>query len=316
MSPALQPPRPNRWTPFLKRDGQHPPCDNSSSGEGGPTQVHLSTLGAELVSQGNCGALVPGGQDIIIKAQQTMMELHPDWLFIELDGQNAFNSLDRNAMFAGAKELAPHLLPWLRTCYEHATPLVWMCNGKAYDTHDGKPLLSQVGPRQGDPLGSDLFCMGTHNNLRAMRTKYPDFMIDAYIDNVYIAVPADRAVEVVQDMVKLQKAIGIDTNFGSSGVYSPTGDPTAILNLGFEHRKRGTITLGSPVSLDDTWIREQLQQVLKDHEPRIEGILQLSSPEPQFNIPQAQYILVTGWAGRVHQEHQDGDGQAPRLVLR
>ena len=99
-------------------------------------------------------------------------------------------------------------------------------------------------------------------------------------------------MEVVQDMVKLQKAIGIDTNFGSSGVYSPTGDPKAILNLGFEHRKRGTITLGSPVSLDDAWIREQLQQVLKDHEPRIEGILQLSSPEPQFNIPQAQYILL------------------------
>ena len=69
-----------------------------------------------------------------------------------------------------------------------------MCNGKAYDTHDGKPLLSQVGPRQGDPLGSDLFCMGTHNNLRVMRSKYPQFMIDAYIDNVYIAVPADRAV--------------------------------------------------------------------------------------------------------------------------
>ena len=56
---------------------------------GGQSEITLSPLGQSLIDAGQCGALARGGQDILIKTTQMALDLHPDWLFIELDGQNA-----------------------------------------------------------------------------------------------------------------------------------------------------------------------------------------------------------------------------------
>ena len=75
------------------------------------SELQLSKAGRKLLEMGQCGVLSPGGQDVCIKSIKMEMDKHPDWCFAELDGANAFNSQDRNAMFKGAQELMPFMLP-------------------------------------------------------------------------------------------------------------------------------------------------------------------------------------------------------------
>ena len=237
-----------------------------------------------------------------IKSIKMEMDKHPDWCFAELDGANAFNSQDRNAMFKGAQELMPFMLPWMRTAYQRATPLVYIADGKAHTHYDGAQLLSKRGPRQGCPLGSVLYCCGLHPVLRKLKEKYSEFMILAFIDNVYIGAPSDKIQEIVQMAIDLHKEMGITINYNSSGVYSPQGDVTPLTTLGFEHREHGMIVLKTPQAYrsdddeDDSeakdWVQEELDRILKKHIERLDRIKKLKSADPTVNVPQAQYILL------------------------
>ena len=63
---------------------------------------------------------------------------------LQIDVNNAFNSIDRTAMLRGARRLAPHVEPWLHWCYGQAVPLY----------SQGLQVCESVtGVHQGDAMG-------------------------------------------------------------------------------------------------------------------------------------------------------------------
>ena len=72
-----------------------------------------------------------------------------DRVLVKLDMENAFNTMDREAMLAAIRSTFPHLAPWADFSYGVHTGL-WL---------DGKQLDSCRGVQQGDPLGPLIFSL-------------------------------------------------------------------------------------------------------------------------------------------------------------
>lgn len=66
---------------------------------------------------------------------------------LKIDFENAFNTIDRQAVLSSAATNFPTLARWVHWCYEQPS-----------DLHFGKSVLrSSSGVQQGDPLGPLLF---------------------------------------------------------------------------------------------------------------------------------------------------------------
>ena len=66
-----------------------------------------------------------------------------DKVLVTLDLENAFNSVDRSAVMAAVRRVAPGLSPWVDFCYKRSSNLML----------GHKKLVSARGVQQGDPLG-------------------------------------------------------------------------------------------------------------------------------------------------------------------
>jgi len=53
--------------------------------------------------------------------------------------------------------------------------------------YETRPILSQEGPHQGDPLGPLLFCLSIHPDLEQLKSE----LIAAFVDDLTLGGPAD-----------------------------------------------------------------------------------------------------------------------------
>ncbi len=74
-----------------------------------------------------------------------------DWIAVQVDVINAFNTIRREAVLAGAKAKVPGAYNWLAYCYTQHVPL--FCQGEAL-------LQSEMGVHQGDSCGPLGFALG------------------------------------------------------------------------------------------------------------------------------------------------------------
>ena len=159
------------------------------------------------------------------------------------------------------------MLPWLRNMYSKPSVLAVVSKGQVHtSTLNGKDLLSQVGPRQGDPLGCILYAFGTHSNLRLLRQASDDHLVLAYVDNLTIIAPRDQVVGLVlraKDLMETKTSIKV--NLLSSGAYAPQGEvPHELIQLGIKDRGDGMIMLGCPVGTDE-YIQHHLLTINQAH---------------------------------------------------
>ena len=75
-----------------------------------------------------------------------------DWVLLQIDLQNAFNSVERGAVTAAVSDLFPAAVPWVSQTMQ-AAPL--LCGQEV--------LWSRKGVQQGDPLGPLLFALAIHD---------------------------------------------------------------------------------------------------------------------------------------------------------
>ena len=77
-----------------------------------------------------CGVGVPNACESIGQGLQGLVDSLPregDWVVLQVDVSNAFNTIDRTAVLHGAAKHAPAMLAWLKFLY--ATPATLFCQG-------------------------------------------------------------------------------------------------------------------------------------------------------------------------------------------
>ncbi len=101
-----------------------------------------------------CGVGVSGAAELAAMGLQGLVRTLPpdgDWVVLQVDMTNAFNTIDRLAMLRGAMKVAPGAFNWLRFCYDEPTGLI--CAGQRF-------CESRTGVHQGDAMGPLAFALG------------------------------------------------------------------------------------------------------------------------------------------------------------
>ena len=248
--------------------------------------LQIEGVAKTLLGAGQTGVLTPGGQEIVVHSLQLTMQEHPEWIFVELDATNAFNTLARNAIFKNAHAIAPELLPWLRTTYLHPSALYYIAGDDVVAEVNGVRLESKEGCRQGDPLGSLFYTLGIHHIMCEMRRIFVGYFCMSYIDNVYLGAPANKINDMVAHAKQLMQAANLTMNFKDSGAYSPKGDIRGVVaEFGLTARQHGMIILGVPEGSED-YMKTDLDAKHIKHENRITQILKMKDE------PQIMYLLL------------------------
>lgn len=193
--------------------------------------------------------------------QQVVSLLHgpqntEDWVILQVDIANAFNTLQRTPMLLNAAARTPHLMPWLSTLYGNHLPLL-------VKGGEGPPLWSQQGPQQGCTFGTLLFAMGIQDDI----TNLPDLWVNMwYADDGTLIGPTQAVEAAARQLRSSLSAKGLTLNLQKSVVWGPglPREPPADMLLGQMRRVpflpgSGIVVLGTPVhhpAGEPTFLRE------------------------------------------------------------
>jgi hypothetical protein len=115
------------------------------------------------------GVATPGGCEAIVAGIRAYIEQEPQSLVLQVDLANAFNEVDRVAMFEELRDHFPELVPFVRCFYAEPSRLLLR-----RDSGEWELLQSSTGSRQGDPIAGHLFALP---HRRALLATQPAFLL-------------------------------------------------------------------------------------------------------------------------------------------
>ena len=135
------------------------------------------------------GVAVQAAAELIgLGLQQAVEAQDPkgNWITVQVDMINAFNTVHREAVLEGARTKAPGAYNWLRFCYGQHVPL--FCQGE-------KLLESETGVHQGDACGPLAFSLGLDLALDACAAQADPLMWGVwYLDDGTLMGPASAVL--------------------------------------------------------------------------------------------------------------------------
>ncbi|CAI7765691.1 unnamed protein product [Closterium sp. NIES-53] len=161
------------------------------------------------------GVAVAGGIEAAIHTACTYLEVHPGAVALQIDLANAFNAVERRAVFEGLRnEALKALIPLVRLSYGAASSL--------FLDHDfgAAPLQSARGVRQGDPLGPLLFAASIHPCLVDTAAAHPQVVLLAYADDITLLGDATACTAAFVHLTSALAALGLVHNPGKCAAWS------------------------------------------------------------------------------------------------
>ena len=211
----------------------------------GKTLMHLPKLTGELraLAPLQCGVGITNACESIGQGLQALVSTLPDqgdWVALQIDVVNAFNTIDRSEVLRGAATLAPTMLPWLRTLY--GQPAMLFCQGTV--------LLSRTGVHQGCPLGPAAFDVGIHRAAQTLEQWALQWGV-FYLDDGLIVGPLERVEQAFSTLRNSLSGIGLAVNLHKCTVWGPGS--TLLPSLEEDHPLRAVpvtpFTEGSGVKM-------------------------------------------------------------------
>ena len=162
-----------------------------------------------LLSPLQLGVSVRGGCEAIVHATSHLMSSLPNkqrWS-MQLDFINAFNNINREAMYAEVRHHLPGLSAWMEACYS-CQPLLHLGTNSIH---------SCCGVQQGDPLGPLGFALTLHPIVEHIKAEVPTLALNAWYldDGILVGSPEDllAALRIVETA---GPSVGFHLNRGKS----------------------------------------------------------------------------------------------------
>lgn len=151
---------------------------------------------------------VKGGCEAAVHAARTFLS-RPDYeVFIKIDVQNAFNSVDRGALLSEVKKELPDIYNYLWQCYGAPTKLLFGDN----------IILSSMGCQQGDPLGPAIFSLAVHPIISNLKSSFNLW----YLDDGSLGGDAETVLQDLHLIIDRFSDIGLSLNFTKCEIYLPS----------------------------------------------------------------------------------------------
>lgn len=244
------------------------------------------------------------GTDCLASTLRVASELDPSAVIISLDGRSAYDCVSRSAFLDKLLQVAPRLVPFVRSFYAHTSTYLWWDDSGA--CHH---IRQAEGCEQGDALAPALFSLGQHAALEASAAHLaPGDVLAAYLDDLYIVTQPARA-RAAFDLVtnNVERLAGVASNLGKTRVYSGAGGcaPPGIAELGpdvwrgdLPPAQRGFIALGSPIGSPE-FVAETARDTHLSHAHLLQEIAALPDLQSAWLLlsfcaaPRAHHLLRT-----------------------
>ncbi|XP_075259889.1 uncharacterized protein LOC142351636 [Convolutriloba macropyga] len=147
----------------------------------------------ELFDSLQLGVGISGGAEAIIHSSKNtydnIVSAQKDGGVLQIDFQNAFNSVKRSHLLKATYEFIPGIAVFTNFCYSQHTPLFY----------NNAIIQSESGVQQGDPLGPLLFSLTLWPIIQKIKISVPDLVQHIwYLDDGFIAGSEDQTKQTLE----------------------------------------------------------------------------------------------------------------------
>jgi hypothetical protein len=180
---------------------------------------------------------VRGGSQVVGHALRAGIAAAPASVTVQVDWQNAFNTLRRDKMLAAVQQRCPALLPLAMWAYGRHSHLI-------VQQSPGAVVSSQSGVRQSESLGPLLFAITLQGPLEEVAA-----MDLAYADDAFLQGAPAPTMSAFGTLTALAAPLGLHTQPVKCAVYSTDDAAAASVasHLGVRHAHDGLLAAGTPV---------------------------------------------------------------------
>ena len=206
-----------------------------------------------ILSPLQLGVGVRGGCEAIVHAVSKLLASAPAdrCRTLLLDFSNAFNCVNREAMFAEFRRHLPGLSSWMESCYS-CQPILYLGNST---------IRSCCGVQQGDPLGPLGFAMTLHPIVERIKSEVPSLAMNAWYldDGALVGCDGDLAA-ALRIIEEDGPPVGLHLNRGKSLLYIPQQceSSNTVLPPEIPVTQSGFTLLGCPIG-PPSYCEEMLQ---------------------------------------------------------
>jgi hypothetical protein len=192
---------------------------------------------------------VSGGVEALAHAVRSALATDSDAALLTVDMANAFNTVDRSALFEAVQKHVPALLAYVQWSYGAPTDLhiIGAPAGTA-------PIQSRMGVRQGDTLAMLLFALVLQRILERTQAAAPTVAVLAIADDVNLVGKVDALRAAFRALTGERGVASVGLHVQPRKCALTAGPLAAVAglaaDLGVQHCPDGVTVCGTPIGTD------------------------------------------------------------------